>query len=370
MAEAEQSVTVSRPTIYLVRMLVFVLLAGLLAAVLFPRIKSAFLANPGLNGLILFVLLLGILYTFRMVIRLFREVNWVNHFRITQPGLELKWQPRLLAPMAALLREYHPGRPITPQAMRSLLDSLGARLDEARDISRYLIGLLVFLGLLGTFWGLLQTIASVSEVIRDLDVRAAESATIFEELKSGLQAPLAGMGTAFSSSLFGLAGSLLLGFLDLQAAQAQNRFYMDVEDWLSSITDIAVGEAAGASGDVRSDLAHLHQGMAQLQQALAQLTGLMARQAQVTVTSPARSSELQAESPAERQATAYSLEQLSVAIGRLVEQMRREERLMQEWAQHHAREQQQVLQLLRQVAFRLEQDKGREAGASGQPTEK
>ena len=151
MSDQEQIKAVSRPTIYLVRMIVFIVLAGLIAAVLFPRIREAFMANPGLNGLILFTLLLGIGYTLRMVIRLFREVNWINHFRITQPGLELQWQPRLLAPMAALLREHRADRAISPQAMRSLLDSLGSRLDESRDMSRYLIGLLVFLGLLGTF---------------------------------------------------------------------------------------------------------------------------------------------------------------------------------------------------------------------------
>ncbi len=358
MTDAQQPITVSRPTVYLVRMLVFLVLTGLIAAVLFPRIREAFMANPGLNGLIFFTLLLGVLYTFRMVIRLYREVGWVNHFRITQPGLELKWHPRLLAPMAALLGEHHPGRAISPQAMRSLLDSLGARLDESRDISRYLIGLLVFLGLLGTFWGLLQTIASVGEVIRNLDVRAAESATVFEELKSGLEAPLAGMGTAFSSSLFGLAGSLVLGFLDLQATQAQNRFYMDVEDWLSSITDIAAGEVAASTGGVRSDLAHLHQGMAQLQQAVAQLANLMARQHAAAPGAAKGKAPMAAssETPADKQATAKSLEQISTVIGQLVKQMQQEERLMRDWAQQNAQQQQQVLQLLREIAFRLGRD--------------
>lgn len=346
MSEQEQTVAVARPTLYLVRMIVFVLLAAIIGAILSTRLYQAFMANPGLNGLILFILLLGILYTFRMVLRLFREVNWINHFRITQPGLELQWKPRLLAPMAAMLREHQPGRPLSPQAMRSLLDSLAARLEESRDISRYLIGILVFLGLLGTFWGLLQTIASVGEVIRNLDVRAAESVTIFEELKAGLEAPLSGMGTAFASSLFGLAGSLVLGFLDLQAAQAQNRFYTDVEDWLSSITSITAGDAAAvASGGVRSDLAHLHQGMAQLQQAVAQL---MARMGKL----------VQAQKDGERQpekagATAQSLEQLATSIANLVEQMRREERLLQQWSQQYAQEQAKTQQLLRDIAQHL-----------------
>ena len=194
----------------------------------------------------------------------------------------------------------------------------------------------------------MQTIASVGEVIRNLDVRAAESATIFEELKVGLEAPLAGMGTAFSSSLFGLAGSLILGFLDLQAAQAQNRFYTDVEDWLSSITDIAAGEQGAVAGTVRSDLAHLHQGMAQLQQALAQL---ISRGGQA----PAPSAPSQPMTPQQQQATAESLEHLANAIARLVEQMREEERLMRDWAQHQSEEQTQVLQLLRQIAHHLQQ---------------
>jgi len=343
-----QHIHIARPTVYLVRMLVFLTLAVLLVAVLFPRIREAFMANPGLNGLILFTLLLGIGYTFRMVLRLFREVNWINHFRITQPGESQKHTPRLLAPMAAMLREHYGA--ISPQAMRSLLDSLAMRLDESRDISRYLIGLLVFLGLLGTFWGLLQTIGSVGEVIRNLDVRSAESATIFEELKAGLEAPLSGMGTAFSSSLFGLAGSLILGFLDLQAAQAQNRFYTDVEDWLSAITDIAAGETT-AGNTVRSDLAHLHQGMAQLQQALAQLLNRQRQQPGLTA-----SPEL-ATTGEQRKATAESLERLATAISQMVEQMRSEERLMRDWAQHHAKEQQEVLQLLREIAARLQRER-------------
>ena len=133
-------------------------------------------------------------------------------------------------------------------SMRSLLDSLASRLDEARDISRYLVGLLIFLGLLGTFWGLLETVTSVGDAIQALDVTSTESGTVFEELKSGLERPLAGMGLSFSSSLFGLAGSLILGFLDLQASQAQNRFYNDLEDWLSTITDIEAGEGSAACG--------------------------------------------------------------------------------------------------------------------------
>ncbi len=342
MTDASPARAIARPHVYLLRMIVFIVLALIVGAVLFPQIRSAFMANPGLNGLILFVLLLGVIYTLRMVLRLFREVNWVNHFRITQPGMELPYRPRLLAPMAALLRE-HAGVAISPATMRSLLDSLASRLDESRDISRYLIGLLVFLGLLGTFWGLLQTIGSVGEVIRNLDVRSGESATIFEELKAGLEAPLSGMGTAFSSSLFGLAGSLILGFLDLQAAQAQNRFYIDVEDWLSTITDIAAGEGPQAAGGMRTDLAHLHQGMAQLQQAVAHLARHL----------PPQRPDTQARDPG---SIAEPIEHLAEAISGLVRQVQKEQRIMREWAAQHTREQQQLRRNVQELMRRGDGD--------------
>ena len=234
MAQEIETEVLDRPQVYLLRMMVFTILVAIVAAVLYPQIRTAFMANPGLNGLIVFMLFLGIIYGFRMVWRLFPEINWINNFRIADPGLEIPYTPRLLAPMATLLRDRLGSTVLSPLSMRSLLDSLASRLDESRDISRYLIGLLIFLGLLGTFWGLIDTVTSVGQVIRQLDVATAESNTIFEELKSGLEAPLAGMGTSFSSSLFGLAGSLVLGFLDLQASQAQNRFYNDLGGRLHS----------------------------------------------------------------------------------------------------------------------------------------
>jgi hypothetical protein len=269
MTDTSESAALDLPRVYLIRMMVFIILVAIVGAVLYPQFRTAFMANPGLNGLIIFILLLGILYAFRMVWRLFREVNWVNHFRITEPGLDIPYSPHLLAPMAALLRDRQ-GTVLSPLSMRSLLDSLASRLDEARDISRYLIGLLIFLGLLGTFWGLLDTVTSVGATIRSLDVSAAESGSIFEELKTGLAAPLAGMGTSFSSSLFGLAGSLVLGFLDLQASQAQNRFYNDLEDWLSSITDIAAGDAGQMTVPqyLRLDLSHMQKSIEKINRTL------------------------------------------------------------------------------------------------------
>src|SRR5207253_7354138 len=255
----------SSPRIFLVRMMVFLILCGLLVVVLYRQIWLAFLANPGLNALIFGVLLIGIVLAFRQVIRLFPEVNWVNGFRLADPGLAVERPPVLLAPMAAILGERIGRMAISAQMMRGILDSIAARLDEARDLSRYMTGLLIFLGLLGTFWGLIETGGSVGKVIEGLKV-GGDAGAIFDSLKEGLAAPLSGMGISFSSSLFGLAGSLVLGFLDLQTSQAQNRFYTDLEDWLSTtVRDLVVdrdapaGAAApaGFSGDLKSSMDRL-----------------------------------------------------------------------------------------------------------------
>ena len=238
----------THPRRYLIRMLVFLAAVALAAAALFAGIRDAFMANAALNGLIVGVLLLGIIYIFRTVFVLTREVAWLEHFRAGQPALSNIPEPRMLAPMASMLGERTERFSLSALSMRSLLDGISARLDESRDISRYLIGLLIFLGLLGTFWGLLQTIDAVSDVIAGLSVGTRELGPVFDNLKRGLQAPLSGMGTAFSSSLFGLAGSLVLGFLEIQAGQAQNRFYNDLEDWLSGQTRLASG-ALSAEAD-------------------------------------------------------------------------------------------------------------------------
>src|SRR6266568_6517994 len=207
----------SSPRIFLVRMVVFLILCALVAVVLYKQILVAFLANPGLNTLIIGVLLIGIALAFRQVVRLFPEVNWVNSFRLADPGLAIERPPVLLAPMASILGDRIGRMTISSQTMRGILDSIAARLDEARDLSRYMTGLLIFLGLLGTFWGLIETVSSVGKVIEGLKV-GGDAASIFDSLKEGLAAPLGGMGISFSSSLFGLAGSLVLGFLDLQTS--------------------------------------------------------------------------------------------------------------------------------------------------------
>ena len=237
------------PRHYLSRMLLFLIAVAVAIGVLAPHLYDAFLANPALNGLIVGVMFLGIIYIFRQVFMLTREVRWIEHIRTGRPGISVQARPILLAPMAAMLGERTQRFSLTAPAMRSLLDGVASRLDEQRDISRYLIGLLIFLGLLGTFWGLLQTISSVAAVIGELSVGGGgDVGAVFNDLKRGLKEPLTGMGTAFSTSLFGLAGSLALGFLELQAGQAQNRFYNDLEDWLSGQTRLG-GAVAATEGE-------------------------------------------------------------------------------------------------------------------------
>ena len=241
----------TRPQVYLTRMVLFLCVVAVAATWLFvgfETIQRAFLANRWLNGLIIGVILLGIGYIFRQVISLDPEVRWIETFRRNEPSLAVQKPPVLLASMATMLGERQGRLSLSAMSMRALLDSIASRLDESRDISRYLIALLIFLGLLGTFWGLLDTIFSVAAVIQGLSVGEGDITAIFDDLKKGLQAPLSGMGTAFSSSLFGLAGSLMLGFLDLQASQAQNRFYNDLEDWLSSLTRLGSGVELGEGG--------------------------------------------------------------------------------------------------------------------------
>lgn len=244
----------TRPHAYLVRMLLFLGIVGIVCVLLFTPMRSFFLANTALNGLIVGVLFLGVIYNFRQVIRLYPEVAWIDAFRrnpdedVLHPAaVKHVNDPQLLAPMAAMMPNRN-SLSLSAMSLRSLLDGIASRLNESRDLSRYTIGLLIFLGLLGTFWGLLETVGSISDVIGSLNVESGDAATVFSSLKQGLEAPMAGMGTAFSSSLFGLAGSLVLGFLDLQAAQAQNRFYNDLEEWLSSVTRLSSG-AIGGDGE-------------------------------------------------------------------------------------------------------------------------
>jgi len=241
----------TRPTVFLIRMIVFLVLVLGVTALLGPELATAFIANPLLNGVILAVLLGGVFWNILQVVRLAPAVQWLETFQRSRPSLAALPTPRVLAPMVSMLaareaRRNEGGRfTISAQAMRSMLDTIASRLDESRELSRYMIGLLIFLGLLGTFWGLLLTIAAVADVISGMSVGSGDINALFEQLKSGLNKPLRGMGTAFSASMLGLAGALVLGFLDLTSGQAQNRFFNELEEWLASLTRVSSGVLGG-----------------------------------------------------------------------------------------------------------------------------
>lgn len=301
----------SRPKRFLTRMILFLVAVVVGIIFLFPMLREAFLANPALNGMILGVLVIGIVFIFRMVLMLNPEVAWIENYR---RGSLSSRSPQLLGPVATMIGDKQRKLSLSTLALRSLLDSISARLDEARDISRYLIGLLIFLGLLGTFWGLLGTIGSVGGVINSLEVTSGDLGTVFGELKSGLEAPLAGMGTAFSSSLFGLAGSLVLGFLDLQAGQAQNRFFNDLEEWLAGQTRLSSG--AGITDGDQSVPVYIQALLEQTADNLENLGSIMSRSE-------------------ERQATANSsLVSLNERLASLTDQMRTEQTLMVKLAEN------------------------------------
>jgi MotA/TolQ/ExbB proton channel family len=320
MAQDIDPFKLSSPRIFLVRMVVFLTLCALVVVVLYKQIWTAFLNNPGLNALIIGVLAIGIALAFRQVIRLFPEIDWVNGFRLADPGLAVERPPVLLAPMAVLLRDRIGRMAISAQMMRGILDSIAARLDEARDTSRYMTGLLVFLGLLGTFWGLIETMGSVGSVISGLKP-GGDATAIFESLKEGLAAPLAGIGISFSASLFGLAGSLILGFLDLQTSQAQNRFYTELEDWLSTtVRDLGVGSdaaivapAGAASGDLRTAIERLREAIGE---------------------------------GGSNRATTTAMANLAEAIQGLVHHMRSEQQMIRDWVDSQAQQHREVRRLL------------------------
>jgi MotA/TolQ/ExbB proton channel family len=318
MAQEIDPFKLSSPRIFLVRMVVFLTVCALVVILLYKQIWTAFLANPVLNFLIIFVLAVGIARAFWQVTRLFPEIDWVNGFRLADPGLAVERPPVLLAPMAVLLRDRIGRMAISAQVMRGILDSIAARLDESRDTSRYMTGLLVFLGLLGTFWGLIETMGSVGNVINSLKP-GGDAGAIFESLKEGLAAPLSGIGIAFSASLFGLAGSLVLGFLDLQTSQAQNRFYTELEDWLSTtVRDLGVGGDAAApvsapvSGDLRIAIERLREAI----------------------------------TDGGSRATTTAMANLAEAIQGLVHHMRSEQQMIRDWADSQAQQHREVRRLL------------------------
>jgi biopolymer transport protein ExbB/TolQ len=237
------------PRRYLIRMIIFLAVVAGIGALLWAPLYEAFKGNAALNSVILGALLLGILYVIRQTLRLVPEQRWLvgvqKNSKLKQPNAK----PVLLATVYAMLADQHQGEHLSALSLRSVLDGVAARLDEGREISRYMIGLLVFLGLLGTFWGLLQTIGAVGLVVGSLETESANFAAMMKQLRAGLDAPLSGMATAFSSSLFGLAGSLILGFLDLQLGQAMGRFFNELEDWLSAFAKFNDSGARSAGGE-------------------------------------------------------------------------------------------------------------------------
>jgi hypothetical protein len=319
------------PQVFLWRMSLFLILAILLAIVLdgqTQQLRRSFMANPALNGLILGVLFIGTVYAFRQVLRLFPEIRWVNAVRVSEPGFAINSTPRLLAPMATMLRDRTGQLSLATGAMRSLLDSVASRLDEQRETTRYLVGLLVFLGLLGTFWGLLQTVSSVGTTIGALDTNANESVMLFDQLKEGLAAPLQGMGVAFSSSMFGLGGSLIIGFLDLQAGHAQGRFYNELEDWLSGITELqpAEGGVAGLPPQLRFALLDMQRSLTDLGDKI--------------------------ETRVLGDNTGNAVKDLAQGVETLIKQMRAEQKVVREWADEQAQQQLELATMLRQITDR------------------
>ncbi len=302
------------PKIFLVGMAAFLILSGFVALILYKQISLAFSANPQLNGLIVGVLFIGSLFTFRQVFRLFREIRWVNSL-VEVAGRRPASPPRLLAPMATLLNAGAGARGLSTVTSRAILDSVGTRLDEGRELNRYLTGLLVFLGLLGTFWGLLETVHSISGVIDSMK-SGADAGAMFDDLKTGLSAPIAGMSISFTSSLFGLAGSLILGFLDLQAGQAQNRFYTELEDFLAGHAELTPAAAP-------------------------------------VVVAPAAEPRPAADLMEARKNSA-AMANLAEGIQALVMHMRQEQQLIRDWVESHAEQQDDVRRLLQRLAAERE----------------
>jgi membrane associated rhomboid family serine protease len=297
-------------------MIVFLILAAFVALILYRQIKTAFSANPGLNSLIIGVLFIGIIHMFRQVVRLFPEIRWVNGLkRSLGDGTHLE-PPTLLAPMATMLGSA-PNRGISTTMLRAILDSTSTRLDEAREIARYMTGLLIFLGLLGTFWGLLETVGSIGNVIKSMQT-GGDASVMFDDLKRGLQEPIVGISISFTASLFGLAGSLILGFLDLQAGQAQNRFYNELEDYLSAAASDAAPENTGA------------QIPADLRNAIERLSGNA--------------------DPAQSRNATTAMANLAEGIQGLVQHMRQEQQMIRDWVEAQAAQQQDIRKLLERLA--------------------
>jgi len=301
---------------FLIRMGLFLGAVLLAVAALSAGLLHAFANNIPLNSLILAILLFGIVLNIRQVIVLDDDSRWLADMREGRETPPLSGRgPRLLAPLARMMGERRDRLALSPAALRSMLDGVQSRLEESRDIARYFTGLMIFLGLLGTFWGLSQTVGSLGEVIRNLTITGDDMQNAFSGLKQGLDAPLAGMGTAFSTSLIGLAGSLILGFLDLQAAQAQNLFFNDLEEWLSGQTRMTAGIGGGEGSDQPIPV-YIQALLEQTAESLDHLQRVMSRGEESRISAN------------------NTIRQLSDRLGTLADQMKAEQALMLKLAEH------------------------------------
>jgi len=294
---------------------VFLAAVAGLGWVLHEDLLRIFAHTPTLDGVIVAVLLLGIFFIFRQVIILWPEIKWMRRYMAREPDAPAPPADtvNLLAPMAAMLGERQDEIRLSPTAGRAVLDGIATRLDERRELARYMIGLLIFLGLLGTFWGLLQTIGAVADAINSLQVSAGDAVQMFAKLKTSIEGPLKGMSTAFGASLFGLSGSLVLGFLELQASQAQGRFHIELEEWLAGATRLSSGGPAeseqGVSAYVEALLERTAEGLDELTRTLR------------------RSEE-------NREATASATSTLVERLAALAEAMRSQQTLLARLAEH------------------------------------
>jgi hypothetical protein len=265
----------STPYRQIVLMLIVLALTGAGAFLALPRVLPVFEANPWLNGFIFFVFVIGVIATFWQVIQLVGSARWIEGFAAQVPGHEMSRPPAMLAPLATMLRGRGRRMQIASTSARSILDSVAQRVDEAREITRYIVSLLIFLGLLGTFYGLATTIPAIVDTIRSLAPRPGEEGVdIFNRLMTGLEAQLGGMGVAFASSLLGLSGSLVVGLLELFAGHGQNRFYRELEEWISTITRLGLSDGDGEDGGARAMVAevldHMTEQVEALQSTIAQ----------------------------------------------------------------------------------------------------
>jgi hypothetical protein len=319
-ATAPEETRFSRPLRYIIRALLFLALIGFLGFILQGGLVTAFMTNPGLNGLILGSLFVGVLLALTELWRLYREAGAATRLAAAPLRAEID-RRQVIAPLATVVQALE-SRSLAPAQAATVLESVAVRLDDGREVLRYLGGLLVFLGLLGTFWGLLDTVSSVGNVIKSLRT-GAEAGVLFDELKAGLAAPLAGMGLSFSSSLFGIAGSLVLGFLELQVAQAQRRFRNELESWLGTRTGtVAAGPAGVVMQSGPGDL---------LGERFEKLSAAMA------------------EGSANNRASAQALSNLAEGIQGLVQHMRSEQQLIRDWVEAQAAREKDMKRLIERL---------------------